>query len=134
MHDGVMVKVTEITPILSVSDVASSIRYYVEALGFRREFTWGDPATFGGVSRDGSDIMLCKDGQGSPGTWLTVWVDDVDEIFEEFTAAGADVRQPPIDLPWGVREMNVADPDGHRLRFSTPIDRHAPNVESPFGS
>jgi len=128
-----MPRLTRINPILSVQDIDSSVRYYEDRLGFRREFIWGDPATFAGVTRDGVEIMFCKDGQGSPGTWVTVWVDDVDALFEEYTSSGAVVRQPPIDLPWGVREMNVADPDGHRLRFSTPTDRPAADVESPFG-
>jgi uncharacterized glyoxalase superfamily protein PhnB len=128
-----MPRLTGINPILSVRDVAASVRHYQGVLGFRCDFTWGDPATFAGISRDGVEIMFCKDGQGNPGTWVTVWVDDVDALFDEFTSSGADIRKPPIDLPWGVREMNVADPDGHRLRFSTPTDRRAGEVDSPFG-
>lgn len=128
-----MPKLTRINPILNVPDVDASVAHYRDVLGFDCEFTWEEPATFAGITRDGVEIMFCKDAQGSPGTWMTVWVDDVDALFEEFRASGADIRQPPIDLPWGVREMNVADPDGHRLRFSTPIDHSAPEVESPFG-
>ena len=30
---------------------------------------------------------------------------------------GAIIREPPTDYPWGVREMNVEDLDGHRLRI-----------------
>jgi uncharacterized glyoxalase superfamily protein PhnB len=41
--------------------------------------------------------------------------------------AGAIIRQPPTNFPWGVREMNVEDPDGHRLRIGSdatgPTDR-----------
>jgi uncharacterized glyoxalase superfamily protein PhnB len=117
-----MPNLESITPILSVRDVTASIAYYTDKLGFTDHWAWGDPVAFGGVSRDGLEILFCKDRQGSPGTWLSVWVDDVDAVYREFLANGADIRQPPTNFEWGVREMNVADPDGHRLRVSTATD------------
>ncbi|MGH7176551.1 MAG: hypothetical protein ACREJC_04140 [Tepidisphaeraceae bacterium] len=35
------------------------------------------------------------------------------------THAPAIIRQPPTNFPWGLREMNVQDPDGHRLRMGS---------------
>jgi len=128
-----MVRITATNPILRVSDVGASIRYYVEKLGFSLQFSWGEPLSFAGVARDGFEVMLCLEGQGQPGTWFTVWVDDVDALHDEYVASGADVRRAPVDLPWGVREMNVADPDGHRIRFSTSSGRDAEPVDDPFG-
>jgi len=128
-----MVRITATNPILRVSDVGASIRYYVEKLGFSLQFSWGEPLSFAGVARDGFEVMLCLEGQGQPGTWFTVWVDDVDALHDEYVASGADVRRAPVDLPWGVREMNVADPDGHRIRFSTSSGRDAEPLDDPFG-
>ncbi len=128
-----MVRFQRINPILCVRDVAQSIGYYTSILGFRTEFSWGDPAVFAGVTRDGVQVMFCREGQGNPGTWLTIWVDNVDALYQEFVSSEADIRQPPIDLPWGVREMNVADPDQHRIRFSTQTGRAGLDVASPFG-
>jgi hypothetical protein len=34
---------------------------------------------------------------------------------------------------WGVREMNVRDPDGHRLRFSTETGQPSDGVPFPGG-
>jgi uncharacterized glyoxalase superfamily protein PhnB len=107
-------------PILSVKDVAASIRYYVDRLGFKKHWEWGDPPTFAAITRDAVEIYLCKDTQGHPGTWVYVAVEDVDALYAEFLASGAEIRQPPTNLPWHMRELNVADPDGHRLRFGTP--------------
>ena len=112
-------------PILSVRDVAASVRYYVEQLGFRKHWDWGDPPTFGAVTRDNVEIYLCKDTQGHPGTWVYIAVDDVDGLFEQIKAAGAEIRQPPTNLPWHMREFNVADPDGHRIRFGSPTTAQA---------
>ncbi len=33
--------------------------------------------------------------------------------------AGRSIRQAPANFPWGVREMNVQDLDGHRLRLGS---------------
>ncbi|HET7900791.1 MAG TPA: glyoxalase superfamily protein [Candidatus Nanopelagicales bacterium] len=129
-----MATITATTPILCVRDVSASLDYYTDRLGFGTTFCWGEPVSFAGVARDGFKVFLCLDGQGRPGTWFSVWVDDVDELHEEYVARGADVRRAPIDLPWGVREMNVADPDGHRIRFSTSTGRDAPPVDDPFGA
>jgi uncharacterized glyoxalase superfamily protein PhnB len=129
-----MPRFQRINPILCVSDVTDAVAYYTTRLGFSHGFLWGDPPTFGSVTRDGLDVMFCLNGQGQQGMWFSIWVDDVDALYLEFADSGADVRQPPIDLPWGVREMNVADPDGHRIRFSTQTGRPADEVAAPFGS
>lgn len=115
-----MASIDAVVPILNVSSVAASIEYYVEVFGFERPWQWGDPPTFGGVRTGGGDeIQFCQDGQGQRGTWMSVWIDDVDALYERLRAAGADIRQEPTTFEWGVRELNVADPDGHRIRFST---------------
>jgi len=35
----------------------------------------------------------------------------------EISRKGAIIKQPPADMPWGMREMQVADPDGNVIRF-----------------
>jgi uncharacterized glyoxalase superfamily protein PhnB len=123
-----MPKFEQVTPILCVHDVDASIAYYTETLGFTDHWCWGDPTAFGGVRRDGFEIFFCKDGQGSPGTWMSIWVDDVDAFHQDLQARGADIRQPPTNFDWGVRELNVADPDGHRIRFSMQTDQPGDGV------
>jgi uncharacterized glyoxalase superfamily protein PhnB len=117
-----MPKLDRATPILRVADVTASVAYYRERLGFDPTFTYGDPPGFGGVHRDGVEIFFCREAQGNPGTWMSLWVDDVDALHDELRERGAEVRQPPTTMEWGVREMNVRDPDGHRLRFSMATD------------
>ena len=47
-------------------------------------------------------------------------VDDAGaDAREESLPRGAIIRQPPTEYPWGMREMNVEDLDGHRLRLGT---------------
>jgi ankyrin repeat protein len=106
-------------PILNVRSVPAAITYYVDKLGFQKEWDWGTPPTFGCVHRDGVRIFLCQDGQGAPGMWISVFVHDVDALYDDYRKRGATIRQPPTNFPWGVREMNVEDLDGHRLRFGS---------------
>ena len=84
-----------------------------------------DPPDFGGVSRDNYSIMLCEDGQGHPGTWLWMGVEDADEFYEEYKASGAIIRDEPTNYPWAY-ELRVEDLDGHVLRIGS-----APKEDEP---
>jgi predicted enzyme related to lactoylglutathione lyase len=46
--------------------------------------------------------------------------DDVDAAFERIRAAGAEVVQEPMDMPYGVRDCAFRDPAGNMLRFGQP--------------
>ncbi len=92
----------------------------VGELGFRVAWDWGAPASFACVARGDVALFLCEDGQGSPGTWIFMDVDDVDLLHAEYRANGAKIVQPPTNFSWGRREMNVEDLDGHRLRLAGP--------------
>lgn len=107
-----------IIPILRVARLPASIRYYVQVLDFRVD--WGDKegSEMASVSRDGHSIMLCQGGQGQPGTWIWIGVEDIEPLFEQFRSAGATVRQTPVNRPWAY-EMQIEDPDGHVLRFGS---------------
>src|SRR3977135_1690945 len=48
------------------------------------------------------------DEEGDKGVWMSVWVDDVDEMHKHCVAAGLKVTFPPIDMPWNGREMTFA--------------------------
>lgn len=108
--------------ILYSKDVGRSIAYYVEQLAFEGHWEWETPPTFGGVSKDRVDVFFCKDGQGQPGTWLAINVDNVDEYYAKIKDKGAKILSEPQDYPWNMREMLVEDPDGHKIRFGHRTD------------
>lgn len=87
---------------------------YVERLGFQIQWR-SDPLA--SVGRDRTSIMLSAGDQGQPGTWVWIAADDVDQLYVDLRARGARLRHPPTNYPWGSRECQVTDPDGHVLRF-----------------
>lgn len=103
-------------PILSVADMRRTIAYYVDLLGFTNA-SWGSD-DFTHVSRDGAGLYLCRGAQGQPGTWVWVGVADVAALYDEYSASGAIIVQPPTNHAWAY-EMRVQDPDGHVLRFGS---------------
>ena len=111
-------KVECIIPILNVKDFAASIDYYVNVLGFRVEWGWGDPPDVGSVARDAHSIMLVEDGQRHAGTWLWMGVEDADQYYEEYKTSGAKIREHPINYPWAY-EFRVEDLDGHVIRIGS---------------
>lgn len=115
-------------PVLNVASVPASIDYYVEKLGFQKDWDWGSPPHFGCVSRDEVRIFLCHDAQGARGMWISIFVEDVDTLYEDYRLRGATIRQAPTNFPWGLREMNVEDPDGHRLRLGSDATGPAEGV------
>lgn len=109
---------TGATPILNVKSVTESAAYYVEKLGFNKDWEWGSPPSFASISRNEVSLFLCEGAQGQAGTWVSIWVEDVDDLYAEYQERGATIIQPPTNFPWGCREMNVADLDGHRFRMA----------------
>ncbi|MDS0134283.1 MULTISPECIES: GNAT family N-acetyltransferase [unclassified Amycolatopsis] len=121
-------------PNLLVRDLAESVAFYVDLLGFRVGWRWSDrqgrfldadePTEAGTalVARDQVQIMLTQVA-GSHTTRLHLDVpaaDRVDRLFLEWSGRGAEIAEPPFVRPWGMYEMRLLDPDGNVLRVSSP--------------
>ena len=107
--------------LLRPGDLATSRRFYEEQLGLKvyREYGVGGRTTGVVFFLGGGYLELAGSGGGMPGApdgpiaWLQV--DDLDAEHERLVAAGVLVDDPPADMPWGLREMWIRDPDGLRL-------------------
>jgi ketosteroid isomerase-like protein len=119
-------QVRELVPILNVSNLAASFEWFGH-LGWAKKWAWGDSGAeprFGAIESGGLNIFLSQNAQGAPGTWLSVWVDNVDTVHAVCLRNGLEVTRPPQNEPWHVREMHVRHPDGHVLRISQGIHSH----------
>jgi len=117
------IRIHHAIPILRVANLATSLDYYTRILGF--SIPWQLPY-YAAVKRGTCSIMLCEGGQGNPGTWLWSPCSDVDAFYEELKAAGANILQGPTNFPWESREIQVLDPDHHRLRFAADLKEGEP--------
>jgi lactoylglutathione lyase len=112
-------------PILYVDDVARSIRFYTESLGFTVSYRWpaeGETA-FAFLKLDPLGIAVSQRRPEHEGRdfELCVYTDDADRAAEELRRAGADEVQPPQDEPWGERRMYVRDPDGNLVHIAQTL-------------
>ena len=118
-------KVVHTRHVLAVKDLRVETDYYLEKLGFTRDFTapgW-EFLSFGDFK-----VMLgeCADEMTAEETGNHSWfahalVENVDEVYQEFNDRGAKILSPIADKPWGIRDFTVATPDGHRIVFGQLI-------------
>lgn len=106
--------------IFTVKDIAASLAYYRDKLGFQVAFEYGTPVFYGGLCEGEVSLHVRAashfknlPGQGA----VSIFVDDVDALHADLVKRGATVLTAPADQPYGLRDFDVADPDGNMLYF-----------------
>jgi len=110
-------KLKRSAPVLASLDMSKTLEFYTQKLGFRQAF--GD-AGYGIVVRDGIDIHFwkCDDKIHPENTSCYIYVEGVDDLYEEMLAAGVVHPNGPLkDHPHGMREFAILDQDGNMIRF-----------------
>ena len=122
-----MANMIALRSVLAVRDLRASTQFYVDVLGFRRDFG-DDSGVWSFLSRDNFRVMLgeCPDERpagelGCHSYVAYVTVEGVDALHKEIAARGADVSDP-TSQPWGMREFGVRTPDGHRMTFGEAVE------------
>jgi len=111
--------------VLAVPDAEITAAWWIGAMGFERVF---EAPGFVFVRRGACMLRLgsCPDALapsdlGDHGYFGYVMVTSVDQLYREISSANVDVISPPTDRPWGIREMGVRTPDGHRVMFAQEL-------------
>jgi catechol 2,3-dioxygenase-like lactoylglutathione lyase family enzyme len=113
----------EAAAIFVVRDLAASLAYFRDALGFAVSFTWGEPPSYAGVCRGAVTVHLqaaSVTDRLPGGTALYVFVGSAGAVHRDLVARGARVLHPPATYPYGMTDFDVADLDGNRLIFGSP--------------
>ena len=104
--------------LLRPTDFERSFRFYAESLGLHVYRQWSSGSTRGVVFFLGGGLLELS-GSSRTGTSesIALWLQarDVDASGHELEEAGVDIIELPTDKPWGLREMQVLDPDGLRI-------------------
>lgn len=122
---------------ITVNDIDAALVFYRDGLGLEvksnvesGEHRW---VTLGTSTQPGLEIVLSDPHAGrSPADGnliqelltkgvmpMTVFsTDDLDGVFEQVRATGAEVLQEPIEQPWGPRDCAFRDPSGNMIRLS----------------
>ncbi len=116
-------------PVLHVTDLEASLRFYVNALGFTSPWRYEEEgrARVAQAERQGCVLILSdqwpeKVGNGLMFISLNVGPETqiaaLDALRAEFEVKGVSVK----DGWWGYRLLVVDDPDGNQLFFNYPND------------
>ncbi len=114
-------------PQIFVSDIVASCDFYTKKLGFSVAFTYGEPAFYGQVLRDGARLNLrCVDRpvldpklrDSEQLLSASITLDDAKPLFLEYQAADVPFAQTLKTEPWGARTFIVRDPDGNLILFA----------------
>jgi uncharacterized glyoxalase superfamily protein PhnB len=106
--------------ILHVSDLAASVKFYKEILGFTDDFKHDH---YVGLKIGEAPIHLTdmKSSRGPIGMGTVYFFcDEVDSYYAQIKAKGADLQGEPENQFYGMRDFIVADPDGNHLAFGCP--------------
>ncbi len=110
-------------PVLRVSDYPRAKAFWTETLGFTVAEEGGDPARFGIFKSAAATVFVDAwhgaDEVPSPGWRAYFHVDDVDAFAASLDWAET---EGPENKVYGMRELQVIDPDGNRLCFGQDID------------
>ena len=116
-------KIESVSPILPVDDLAQSIDFYCNTLGFGLAWSWGDPPDIAAVCRDGVEITLTRRAGSNRAGAAQVYlgVSGIDDYHAALVRAGVTIVVPIGDRPYGMRDFRIADPSGNELSIGQPI-------------
>jgi PhnB protein len=127
------------TPYLSVTNATGAIEFYKRAFGAREvmrirqsdekvghaELRIGDAPIM--LADEFPEInFLSPESIGGTPVIILVYVNDVDALVDQATAAGAKLIRPVENQPYGSRVGVLEDPFGHRWSFATHMDDALP--------
>lgn len=108
------------TTVFTVKDVAASLAYYRDCVGFDIAFEYGAPTFFAGLCSGEVSLHLIAASHAPrpPGHGaVSIHVDDVDAVHADLVKRGARILNAPGDQDYGLRDFAIADPDGNMIFF-----------------
>ena len=118
--------IRRMTPIFRSFDESKAKEFYIEFLGFNLDwehrFEEDLPLYF--QASKGACVLHITEHHGdcSPGAAIRVEVDDLEKYHQELITKKYRHARPQIqEMPWGTRDMSIADPFGNRVIFTDEV-------------
>jgi catechol 2,3-dioxygenase-like lactoylglutathione lyase family enzyme len=121
-------RILGVSPQLRTTDLAESIRFYTEKVGFEVEFQYQD--FYAGIRAGDQVFHLKQVDEKDPSIafvdrddhlHLYFQTDDASGAAQVLTKNGVPLVQEVHDTPWGTREFGFKDDQGHTLYFSESL-------------
>ena len=119
-------------PVVHVTDVDASIRFYMNRLGFTSSWRYEEDGRVhvAQVERQGCAVILADTWPDKVGKGLVFISINVEQATREAAIAALDALRAELeargvsvkDGSWGYRLLVVDDPDGNQLFFNYPKD------------
>jgi catechol 2,3-dioxygenase-like lactoylglutathione lyase family enzyme len=128
-----------VCPLLHVSDLERSVRFYVATLGFVED--WRDEGGFVILRHGECRVFLAqkqrevdlrninaratRDGFANYDLYFHCAAGSIDTLWSQYRAAGVTMPDAfaagPVTRPYGIRAFSLFDPDGYELVFGCPV-------------
>lgn len=124
-------RLRSLMPALTVNDLAASVAWYRDVLGFivAEEFRREDRVVGVRLTAGAVDFLLGQDDfakgrdrrKGAGLRLYCITGQDIDQLAAAIQEKGGELAQEPQDQPWGARDLAVVDPDGFVISISTGV-------------
>jgi len=119
--------VRSLFPILLTRELPELVRFYERALGGVVDYRFADEHgadAYVSLKIDGVSLGIGRDEDALPpgsGERVALWfyVEDVDDAYAAWVAAGGHPIEAPEDMAWGERVAQVRDPAGNLVNFGS---------------
>jgi uncharacterized glyoxalase superfamily protein PhnB len=121
-----------VAPGFTVNDVAATLTWYTNVLGFKVEERWEQNGALMGAEIVSGPVRLMfsqddfKLGRKRvKGAGVRLYITSgpkIDAFATTIKANGGILDHDPMD-GWGVRALSITDPDGYKLTFMTPLKK-----------
>lgn len=123
-----MNKPSQTVPLLYVSNIEASCKFYCNQLGFTLHHSWesDEKLAWCRIGFEEAALMLQQDCETDPppaergkGVVFYIICNDARETFQSLEKAGVPASKPKTEF-YGMVQTHLTDPDGYQLCFESP--------------
>ena len=115
-------KISASATVIPVSDLEASVQFFTQKFGFKQTFRQED---YVGLEWDNCLVHLFSaanpNAKAAGSATVYIFCDDVDLIYQNLVDLGASIESEPQDYSYGMRDFEVADLDGNKFCFGSPV-------------